>query len=119
MLVALGILSVGLLAVMGSLYWGIEGMGRSERYTTVQMVAESLLDGIRGRPDFAALTEDYRDGPEVRRSVSGHPELTCNLRVEPLADDPDRLRKISVTVFWQEAGRGEGSLTLVGFRRRP
>ena len=109
----MGILSVGLVGAMRVFPMGLRASQRSEVSSRAAIAAQRTLESVKLKP-WTELSEGRTEAQEGDLQVSmqvGRPEIA-----EPLAD-PDRLKRIEVTVRLTGAERSR-ALTFVTYLRR-
>ncbi|MEW6280871.1 MAG: hypothetical protein AB1758_19810 [Candidatus Eremiobacterota bacterium] len=131
LLVAVGVLAVGLLAVFASLSYSVRAGKHSQAMSCAVALNRQIIDLIRSR-QYDQDTPGLNDGPQTRRPVNarpfqndiqvpeGVPDFTRNVQFERLSTDASRpesrLRRIRVSVFWSEQG-AEREITLEAYQR--
>ncbi|MBI3929910.1 MAG: hypothetical protein HY319_30505 [Armatimonadetes bacterium] len=137
-LIAVGILALGILGVVGSLTYSTQAQRFGERTTEAVQVARELVEKIRVRnlpyewdPPQPPEDSGLCDEPGARKPLSARPfasdfpgesPFQRNIRVTPLTTDRGDYRygmtRIEVTIFWSEQGR-ERTVRFASIHRRP
>lgn len=143
-LVAIFVVSVGVLGAMSALWYGIRAERYAERRTTGVFVCRELLNLIRSRNEpfnstFPVIGSDLNDGnydndsddsgprrplnhPPFANDFSGAENFRRRIEMKRLSTDPNShlssLAAIKVTVFWDEGGH-EKWVTLWAFHKDP
>ncbi len=130
LLVALGVLAVGILAVYASLTFSLKASRHSDSMARAIALNRLILDLVRSR-GLDRTTAGLNDGPGQRRPVDaapfaadipGNPPFERNVQIDPVSTDASRpesaLRRVKVTIFWREQG-GERSVVFEGYQRQP
>lgn len=136
-LVAVGVLAIGLLTLVGAVAYGLSVASEGEKHHQAVEHARRLIALTRARdlpytqPTVPpGPTSGINDAPSVRRPLGAPPfagdgfppdaGFERNIRLD--WDYPgyraDRLVKVTVTLYWQSKGR-ERSLTLTGVHKQP
>ena len=113
LVIAMGILSVGLVGAMRVFPIGLRASQRSELSSRAAIAAQRTLESVKLTP-WAELSEGDTTTEEGDLQVTmriGRAELP-----EPLTD-PDRLKRVEVTIRSTQAG-GSRALTFVTYLRR-
>ena len=113
MLLALGLLSVGLLALIGVLTGGLHLMSKSEEITSATQVARSVIERIKDM-EPAAVPENGTFGGSNLANSSGFPPApfpttqsngrTYDLTVTTTRVGPHTV-SLEVTVTWEDGGK--------------
>jgi type II secretory pathway pseudopilin PulG len=137
-LVALGVLSIGILGICSTLALGTRAEGEAQRITEATAYTREIIDLIRSRNlDFAAWpglpsrASGINDGPDARQALNAAPFAADlpkgtpyhrNVRIErmPVASTDYRaaIVIITATVTWFEGGQ-EHSTTFQAYHRQP
>jgi type II secretory pathway pseudopilin PulG len=93
-------------------------------------LARELLEYVQQDPDYTTLETRYSDSPTTRKKITDYPYfVSLGLQDDPrfrisikvtnnaVAGAYDKIKRITVRVFWWESGRELG-ITLVSFRRK-
>jgi hypothetical protein len=110
--IALAILSVGLVGAMRVFPVGLRASQRSELHSRAAFAAQRVIESLKLKP-WEELTEEettaQEDGFDVVTSITA-PEL------DPLVN-PDRVKAVEVTVRINQAGRSR-DLRFITYLRR-
>lgn len=144
-LVAIFVVSVGMLGTLSALWYGIRSERYSERRTTGVFLCREVLNLVRSRnlpfatstfPNVASGINDgnYDDdgddngtkralnAPPFANDFSGSENFRRRIEMKRLSTNANshlsRLAAIKVTVFWNEGG-SEKRVTLWAFHKRP
>lgn len=110
-LVAMVILSIGLLTTAALTVGIIQGNGFNKKHTTATTLAREQMEDIRrrgysGMPASGTITEDYN----TFTNYPSHKRVT-----ETLADDPgSNMKTVTVTVYWDSDNRSVALQTILG-----
>ncbi len=119
LLVAVAILAVGILAIFGSIAYGLQAAEGMDRLSEAVSLNRQLIGLVRTRLDPAQLPPEFSDGR--RRALEAAPfagatfssaepgRYQRSITVTRLDPDPNSYRhdlwKIQVGVYWNERGR--------------
>lgn len=144
-LVAIFVVSVGILGTLSAIWYGIRSERYAERRTTAVFVCRELMNLIRSRNEpfntgtFPALGSPLNDGnydddgddngpkrllndPPFGNDFSGAENFRRRIEMKRLSTDPNNhlsdLAAIKVTVFWNE-GASEKRVTLWAYHKDP
>lgn len=129
-IISILILGIALIGVAPLLVQGIHITKSGSLTKDAVALAGELLEYVHQDPNYTTLETRYNDAPSARRNITDYPYFVSL----GLSDDPrfkvnikvtnnavpgayDKLKKITVRIFWQEQNR-ELCYTLVGFRRK-
>ena len=112
LIIALGILSVGLVGAIRVFPLGLRASQRTEMSSRATILAQRTLEELKLTP-WATL----QDGETVRKEETF--DVVTRITTGPLEDlvDPTRLKQVMVTVHWDQDHRSR-ALTFVTYLRR-
>ena len=108
MLIAMAILSLGLLAAASMQYGSMRNNTKGDVYTQARMLAKAQLETLKNQPLTSLIAGDYSDGGLI--DAEGQPGGIYN-REWRIADWGTQARYITVTVSWERLGK-TGSVAL-------
>lgn len=105
MLIAMAILSLGLMAAASMQYGSVRNNTTGNVYTQARMLAKAQLEELKGQPlDNLVVGGPYSDGGPV--DAEGLPGGIYN-RTWAISDWGSGARYITVTVSWDRRGRSD------------
>jgi prepilin-type N-terminal cleavage/methylation domain-containing protein len=134
-LVAVAVLSVGLLALFAAFSYSLRVTRYAEERAEAASLNQRLIELVRSETEWAeALPVGLKDAPEERRALNAPPlqsevfspeelgKYRRNLNVTRVSDDPDdyrfRLWHIRARLFWDHKGSPR-SCFFEGYHRQP
>lgn len=138
LLIAVGVLAVGILGVCATFGYALRAETHAGRLSEATGHARQLVELIRVRnlpfqydPGMPPADSGLNDTASQRRPLNGAPfasdlpastGLSRNIRIERVSTDTSdyryNLARVTVTVYWQDRG-GEKRVQLVSVHRRP
>jgi hypothetical protein len=128
-LVVIGVLCVGLLAISAAVIYGLKAEQHGAPLTEAANHGENLVNRIRLQN--IPFTAPINDAPTARVPLNAAPftaffpagtPYTRSIQMQQLSLDPNNyqydLSRVTVTLYWQERA-GEQSLQLLSVHRRP
>lgn len=125
LLVAIGVLAVGLLSIYASLTYSLKASRHSDQTSQAVALNRQIMDLVRSRqltPTPELAQRRRVDAPPFADDIAGDPPFERQVEIAPVSTDASRpesrLRRIKVTIFWMEEG-GERNVVFEGYQRQP
>lgn len=112
-LITMVILSVGLLAMAGVTTGVMKSNVLSGRMTTATALAQEKMEAVRNQ-DFSGLCKQTEAMTEEYGSMAQFPSFKRIVSIEEVGTPLDKIRKVTVTVYWNGDRHSVQLKTLVG-----
>ena len=117
LLIAIGVISIGILGIMGTLPWVLTGTAETEKYSIANVLAQKIMEEVQSDPNYNSLETTYNDAISARRDITGYAAFKSNIKIVAVPNTYSSLKKITVTIFWWTHNQ-ENSFTICGLRKR-
>ena len=129
LMVAMLVVSIGLLSIAGAVIYSTRIGTQSARQTRALQYSKQIiaLSKLSNLPRVAPINDAPGDrvpmeAPPFQSQITASPDFKRNVRMQPLSNDPNdyrsQLYNVDVTVYWYDRGR-ELSLRDQAIHRSP